>query len=54
MNIVKYLFDKKYRETYVQRIIKDCDNIVVEYDKSYKSTNNGEATHSSYAINKPV
>jgi len=37
MNIIKYLFDKKYRESYTKSIIDDFNYNYDEYERIYKS-----------------
>lgn len=51
INIIKYLFNKKYRETYTLSVIENSTKDFKEYEEVYKVIKRDNSKTSQYANN---
>lgn len=51
INIIKYLFNKKYREAYTRSVIKNSTKDFNEYEEVYKIIKRDDSKANQYANN---
>ncbi len=51
INIIKYLFNKKYRETYTLSVIENSTKDFKEYEEAYKVIKRDNSKANQYANN---